>query len=219
QRGGYSPFATESLTEDYELGLTIAEGGGRCRFVRARGTEDGQLIATRAYFPSTLSEVTRQKTRWVHGIALQGWDRVGWSGNAIETWMRARDRRGPWTALVLLTGYLLIILTGLSWIAASSGLTEPIVLTPLLKALLAANLFAFLWRAVWRFAFTASVYGIGEGVLAVLRIPIANVIAIIAGRRAVTAYARTLLGRRVEWDKTRHAHHPARQSTTEEQAA
>ena len=48
--GGGLPFASDSLTEDYELGLAIAAAGGRCRFVRARGA-DGRLIATRAFFP------------------------------------------------------------------------------------------------------------------------------------------------------------------------
>ena len=104
------PFEPDSLTEDYELGLAISEAGGSCRFVRARGDDD-LLIATRAYFPARLDHIVRQKTRWVHGIALQGWDRTGWSGGLIEGWMRARDRRGPLTALVLLMGYTLLALT------------------------------------------------------------------------------------------------------------
>ena len=50
-----------------------------------------------------------------------------------------------------------------------------------------------------RFAFAAREYGAGQGALAVLRLPLANVIAIIAGRRAVFAYARTLGGRAAAW--------------------
>ncbi len=202
------PFASDSLTEDYELGLSVAAAGGTCRFIRARGAQDGKLIATRAYFPSKLGEVTRQKTRWIHGIALQGWDRVGWSGHWVETWMRARDRRGPVTALILLIGYVLIVLAGLGWALAGLGITPAIEFSPLLKTLLFANLFAFVWRAIWRFAFTASIYGAGEGIFAIIRIPVTNVISIIAGRRAVTAYARSLMGRGIEWDKTSHTLHP-----------
>src|SRR3546814_10397441 len=70
--------------------------------------EDDALVATRAYFPDRLDHVVRQKTRWVHGIALQGWDRTGWSLRPAEFWMRLRDRRGPLTALVLLAGYSLL---------------------------------------------------------------------------------------------------------------
>ena len=42
-----------------------------------------------------------------------------------------------------------------------------------------------------------------------LRIPVANIIAIMAGRRALFAYVRTLRGADVSWDKTTHRSHPA----------
>ncbi len=202
------PFASDSLTEDYELGLAIAADGGPCRFVRVRGT-DGRLIATRAFFPHRFDPVARQKSRWVLGIALQGWDRIGWAGGASEFWMRARDRRGPLTALVLLAGYALVLLTGVMGLLVATGMAEPAPLTPLLKALLIANAAAFVWRIALRFAFTAREYGVREGLWAVVRLPLANVIAIIAGRRAVFAYARTLVGRAAVWDKTEHDAHPA----------
>lgn len=209
RRSDRRPFSAESLTEDYELGLGVAATGGVGRFVRARG-EDGLLIATRAFFPSRLDHVVRQKTRWVHGIALQGWDRIGWGSGMVETWMRARDRRGPMTALVLLLGYTLMVLAALSWTAIGLGYGEPVALSPLLKWLLIANLVFFTWRALSRFAFTAREYGTGEGLMAVLRIPVTNIISIMAGRRAVTAYARTLMGSAIVWDKTPHTDHPAR---------
>jgi bacteriophage N4 adsorption protein B len=202
------PFASDSLTEDYELGLAIAAAGGECRFVRARG-EDGRLIATRAFFPDRFESVVRQKCRWVLGIALQGWDRVGWDGGPIERWMRIRDRRGPLTALVLLAGYALVLLTGVMGMAVVSGVSQPVPLTPLLKGLLIANALILVWRLVTRFAFTAREYGTIEGLLAVLRLPLANVIAIIAGRRAVMRYAGTLRGHAAAWDKTEHHLHPA----------
>jgi adsorption protein B len=207
RRGDNAPFASDSLTEDYELGLAITAAGGRGRFVRVRG-DDGRLVATRAFFPNRLEPVVRQKTRWVLGIALQGWDRVGWSGSLREGWMRARDRRGPMTALVLLAGYLLVALTVLGGALALAGAGQPLPLTPLLEALLAANLAAFIWRAAARFAFAAREYGLAEGARAVLRTPLANIIAIMAGRRALAAYVRTLGGRAAVWDKTDHDLHP-----------
>jgi adsorption protein B len=39
---------------------------------------------------------------------------------------------------------------------------------------------------------------------------VTNVIAIMAGRRAVFAYAGTLFGRAAEWDKTPHYRHPVK---------
>lgn len=170
--------------------------------------EDDRLIATRAFFPNRFDHVVRQKSRWVLGIALQGWDRVGWSGGLLDGWMRARDRRGPLAALVLLIGYALVLLTALSGGAWLVGVGEPVPLTPLLKALLLANLAAFAWRAAMRLVFAAQEYGAAEGVAALLRLPLANVIAILAGRRAVFAYARSLRGAVAAWDKTEHDVHP-----------
>jgi bacteriophage N4 adsorption protein B len=204
---GGLPFASDSLTEDYELGLAIAAAGGRCRFVRVRG-DNGRLIATRAFFPHRFENAVRQKARWVLGIALQGWDRVGWDGGFREFWMRARDRRGPMTALVLLVGYALVLLTGIMGVMVIAGFAEPPPLTPLLAAVLIANGFAFSWRIAMRFAFTARDYGLAEAVLAMLRIPLANIIAIISGRRAVFAYVGTLGGDATVWDKTDHDAHP-----------
>ena len=95
------------------------------------------------------------------------------------------------------------------WLASAIGLLRPWRIDPLLVVLLAANFASFIWRAVMRFAFTASEYGWREGVWAVARIPVANVIAIMAGRRALFAYARTLRGAKPLWDKTYHHAHPA----------
>ena len=65
------------------------------------------------------------------------------------------------------------------------------------------------WRLVLRFVFTTREYGLKEGARAIFRIPLANVIAIMAGRRAFAAYWRSLTGGAVDWDKTVHSAHPA----------
>jgi adsorption protein B len=208
--GAGGPFSVESLTEDYELGLRVSEVGGRSRFLRVRGAEDGQLVATRAYFPPRLDQSVRQKGRWVHGIALQGWDRMGWGGGPGEFWMRLRDRRGLLSALVLLAGYLLLTVASISMLLSLFGLERQWALDPLLLALLYANMISFAWRAIVRFGFTAREHGTYEGLRAVLRIPVANVIAIMAAWRALGAYVRTLAGSPVRWEKTEHSAHPAR---------
>jgi adsorption protein B len=207
RRGGDGPFAVECLTEDYELGLRIKGLGGRSRFLRLRG-DDGHLIATRACFPPELDAAVRQKTRWIHGIALQGWDRLGWNAHPVELWMRMRDRRGPLTAIVLAAAYLMLVIGALLWAASLLDLGRPWAPDPLVSLLIAANFVSFIWRAAMRFTFTAREYGWAEGLRAVLRIPVANIITIIAGRRALFAYVRTLGGALPQWDKTRHSAHP-----------
>lgn len=208
QRGRDGPFAAECLTEDYELGLGIAALGGRSRFVRCRAN-DGRLIATRACFPDNLECALRQKTRWIHGIALQSWDRMGWSADPVDLWMRLRDRRGPLIALVLASAYLLLIVATIAWLAHRADLAPALPMTAALTILIAFNSASFVWRTAWRFAFTAREYGWTEGVRAVLRIPVANVITILAGRRAFLDYLATLGGAAPRWNKTRHTIHPA----------
>ncbi len=209
QAGSDAPFDEESLTEDYELGVKVAALGGKSRFLRVRG-EDGHLVATRAYFPSQLGEAVRQKARWMHGIALQGWDRLGWTGGPGEWWMRLRDRRGPLSALVLFAGYTLMTLALVIALLNLAGYAVPWQPSGLLLALLAVNVASFAWRGFMRFAFTTTEFGWREGVRAVLRIPVANVISIMAGYRALFAYTRTLRGEAARWEKTAHDAHPAR---------
>ncbi len=206
--GGDGPFASECLTEDYELGFLFSDRGRRSRFVRERAA-DGSLIATRAYFPSTLETAVRQKTRWIHGIALQGWDRLGWSRRPLDAWMRLRDRKGPLMALVLAVAYVWLCISGILLLAELAGLSGAIVTGSGLRGMLLVCLASMIWRAGMRFAFTAHAYGMAEGLRSIPRMFVANVIAIMAGRRAIVAYARTLRGAPVVWDKTEHDHHPA----------
>lgn len=210
RRGEDGPFAADCLTEDYELGLLVARHGGRGRFLRLRD-DRGDLVATRCYFPSSLTPAIRQKTRWIHGIALQGWDRLGWSRRPVDNWMALRDRRGPLTALVLASAYLLLLVEGVIGLARQFGYSAPPTATPLLEAMLSVCFFSLVWRAAFRCLLTAREYGWAEGLLAVVRIPIANFIAIMAGRGALAAYVRVLLGGQVRWDKTVHDRHPAAQ--------
>ncbi len=206
--GETGPFAPDSLTEDYELGLILSRHGRGSAFLRLRD-DGGELVATRSYFPHRLDGAVRQKTRWIHGIALQGWERMGWIGQSVELWMALRDRRGPLTALVLAAAYLLLLvdglLLGLSW----TGIVRDQPVSPVLASMLGICLVGFLWRTGMRFFFTAREYGVVEGLRAIGRIPVANLITIIAGRRALVAYCRSLRTGRIVWDKTSHDSHPA----------
>jgi len=210
REGDFGPFASECFTEDYELGLLITRLGGRSQFLRCRDA-DGHLIGTRSYFPNTLGTAVRQKTRWIHGISLQGWDRLGWGGGFVERWMALRDRRGPLIAVVLLAAYMLIVVEGmLGLMRWHYGPAMPVITAApaWLRYGMIACMMGSVWRAAMRFMFTAREYGLREGVLAVLRMPLANIVMIMAGRRAVMAYCRSLAGGHVGWDKTEHVAGP-----------
>lgn len=205
---GGKPFAEESLTEDYELGLKIVEAGGRGRFVRVRGS-DGRLVATRAFFPARLDAAVRQKTRWMHGIALQGWDRLGWRREPVDLWMQLRDRRGPLAAILLVLAYALVGVVAIGLALEQIGLIAPPAPTPFLTALLVINMAGLVLRFAVRALFTAREHGWKQGLLAIPRTFVSNIIAIMAGRRALAAYVGTLRGAPIVWDKTEHRDHPA----------
>ena len=206
--GHAGPFAPECLTEDYELGLVMSNEGRGSAFLRLRD-DAGALVATRSYFPNRLGAAVRQKTRWVHGIAFQGWDRMGWSLHPVDIWMALRDRRGPLTALVLASAYVLLALDAVLLVLRGLGKVDVLPLSQPLRWMLLASFAGFVWRAAARALFTTREYGWREGLVSVLRIPVANIIAIMAGRRAVAAYFRSLQDGTVVWDKTAHDAHPA----------
>jgi adsorption protein B len=206
--GEVGPFAPDCLTEDYELGLMMSRQGRGSAFLRLRD-DAGQLVATRSYFPSRLDAAVRQKTRWVHGIAFQGWERIGWSLNPVDIWMALRDRRGPLTALVMAAAYLLLLIDAGLLVLQAFGKANVLELSSPLRLMLIASFFGFVWRASIRAIFTGREYGWREGLMSLLRIPIGNIIAIMAGRRALVAYFRSLQDGRVTWDKTVHDAHPA----------
>lgn len=177
------------------------------RFLRVR-SHDGRLIATRAYFPAQLNQAVRQKTRWMHGVALQGWDRLGWKGDLGGLWMQLRDRRGPLAAILLVVAYVLVAMITVGILLDALGIAEQAEPSPLLRALLIVNLAGFAWRFVARMLFTAREFGWGEGLLAIPRTFVSNIVAIMAGRRALATYIRTLRGAPIVWDKTEHSAHP-----------
>ncbi|MFT4027689.1 MAG: glycosyl transferase family protein [Novosphingobium sp.] len=206
--GGDGPFAAECLTEDYELGWLIARLGGKSRFLRLRDAA-GELVATRAYFPATLEAAVRQKTRWVHGIAFQSWDRLGWSSRPVDIWMAIRDRRGPLTAIVLAMAYVWFAIWTVLAVAKAAGWQSAAPQSLYWSAMLWITTGMLAWRGAVRMAFTAREYGPVEGLRALPRLVVANVIAILASRQAVMAYLRALHGAPVVWDKTTHTLHPA----------
>lgn len=196
------PFAAESLTEDYELGLRLGAVAGKAMFVRIPAVAGSSaVVATRGHFPETLRDAVRQKARWVGGIALDGWERLGWSGRWGERWFRLRDRRGPIAALLLVAGYGAALLWGQMLVARAMGAPVDIQLTPLLAALLKVNMVLLAWRLAMRVGFVTASYGLREGLFAMPRLVVGNIIAILSVRRAVAIHAR---GAPKTWEKTAH---------------
>jgi adsorption protein B len=196
------PFAGTSMTEDYEMGLRLGAIGIKTMFVRLPAEPGSRAaVCSRGHFPASLDAAVRQKARWIGGIAFAGWDQLGWRGGLGERWMRMRDRRGPLAALVMLAGYASALLWAQVALAAALGAGIAVPISPLLAGLLWINGWLLGWRLLMRFAFTTSAHGWREGLRSIPRAVVANLVAMLAARRALAMHSN---GGPIRWDKTAH---------------
>jgi len=207
ETNGGLPFDADSLTEDYELGLKVGMLGARgvlAALPSGTGAERNGLVQITAHFPTTLDAAVRQKSRWIVGIALAGYDRLGWRGGWAERWMRLRDRRALIAALLLCVGYAAIVLTTLLTLSHLAFASPMPHITPFLGTLVSINAMLLVWRVVVRAYFVRQRYGWHESMLSVPRIMAANIVAVMAARRALFRYLAMRRGGRAIWDKTAH---------------
>lgn len=208
-----TPFAADSLTEDYALALELMRAGRRSMFVRlaerpeAYGFSARAIVSTRAYFPDQLASAVRQKARWLIGIVLQSWQSQRWPGSLAARYMLLRDRKAIATALLGAAAYPLAAAMLAYEGARTAGWPAP----PLIPA--GSALAWLLWvngtllavRAAHRAGYVWRLYGWQQALLSLPRIPVANLINCLAALRALRLYAaHRRTGRPLVWDKTRH---------------
>jgi adsorption protein B len=156
-------------------------------------------MATREYFPRNWTAALRQRTRWVTGIALQGWQQFGWSGKPGEIYWLWRDRKG-------LIGNPLSLLANLVFVygLATALWTRA---TPTEDRLGVATLALQILRTVVRMTCVARVYGVLFSLGVPLRAVYANALNSAATLRALGLYTISRIRRRpLRWLKTDHAY-------------
>ena len=200
------PFDASSLTEDYELGLTIGAMGGRTILARTTDPVSGEAVAVRAYFPHQVHAAVRQKARWMTGIALAGWDRTGWARPLRfgDHWMRVRDRRATLAIAVLVVAYCALVFWGASWAGHAIFGGSATGIPAALRWILFFNAGLLAWRTTIRAIFVYRAHGWQEALLSVPRTLVANYISLLAARRALFLYLGILAGAAPRWDKTAH---------------
>jgi adsorption protein B len=191
-------FDTGALTEDYDIGVRLHRLGARQVALPVCGRPP---VATREFFPRRFRAAVRQRTRWVTGNVLQSWERFGWGRDWKEAYWFWRDRKGLLGAPASLLANLIFLL-GL--LGGRLGEIPPL--------LLAANAVLFSLRMASRIRHSARIYGFAFGLLAPLRIPLANLLNTLAVAGAVARFAQSkLLRRPLRWLKTEHAY-PSREA-------
>lgn len=203
QREGGLPFNPDSLTEDYELGLKLRDIGATRTFIRIAGG-DRRPVATQEYFPATIKAAVTQKARWMTGIALSGWDRLGWAGGLVERWMRVRDRQSVLAAVLLFAGYVSFGFWTLLKLPELLSDWAPGAISETLEMVLLFNLAILGWRLAMRFGFVTYAYGWREGLRSIPRTVVGNVIAMLAAWKAIARYRSLGKGGKARWDKTAH---------------
>ena len=192
-------FEPVCLTEDYENGWRLHRLGFRQLFLPI--TKRGSFIATREFFPTRFRAAIRQRTRWTTGIALQGWERHGWSGGLRQVYWLWRDRK-------CLAGSLLSVLTNLICVyGMASGIWDRVTPPHWLWGLLGLTLGFQTVRTSVRIGCSARLYGWRFAAFAPARSIMANVINAAATVQAIRRFATARIrGEALVWLKTEHAY-------------
>ncbi len=193
-------FEPEALTEDYENGLRLFRLGCSQTFVplvHPIGTKD--WVATRELFPQSWAAAMRQRTRWVMGIALQTWERHGWTGTPGEVYWLWRDRKGLLANPLSLLANLVFVygLATAIWQRTSPLSVELCWVTLSIQCI----------RLTVRIACVARVYGLRFSLGVPVRAVHANALNAVATFNAVGRYLLARAQNRpLKWLKTDHAY-------------
>ena len=200
-------FDAECLTEDYETGFRIFAAGFRQLFVPIRFQPCGP-VATREYFPRRARAAVRQRSRWVTGIALQGWQRHGWRVPRRQLYWLWRDRKGLAGNLISLAANGLLLASAATYgysVAAGQAWLFAAATPPWIPAMCTASLGLAVVQTSLRAYFSTQIYGAAFACLAPLRIFWANAVNCAATLAALGQFARARLKRRsLAWRKTDH---------------
>lgn len=220
-------FNDGSLTEDYDFATRLSIDGFDTRFIRPvlrrkeireKGwfrkqlveEEREEIISTREYFPDELRPAVRQKSRWILGISIQGWQQIGWRGGFWNRYMLLRDRKTLLTSQVNVLGYL--VLAGFFFLYVLQFLYPDELSYPgivetgtWLWYVILADTFFLVWRLILRAHCVYVVYGWAQALWSAPRLVWGNFISFFATTRAIWLWLRAkLFGRPFTWEKTMH---------------
>ncbi len=226
---GVRLFNERSLTEDYDFALRLALAGYRTRFLmpvlertvmeRSRVGRERlierrvtEIVATREYFPDEFGAAVRQKSRWILGISIQGWQQLGWPGGFWMRYMLLRDRKTLLTSQINVLGY--VVLAGFFFLAVLGAIYPddyryPAIVVPgtWLWNVILVDTFFLVWRLILRAHCVWAVYGPAPAIWSMPRLVWGNLIGFAATNRAIWLWLRSkVTGRRLTWEKTAHVY-------------
>ena len=207
-------FEPTSLTEDYESGIRIHALGFRQRFCPLAAV-NGDLTATREYFPRNFRSAVRQRTRWVMGIAHQAGTKPVARLATTRYWFW-RDRKGVVTNPLGLATNFFFAAGMVTWLWSCARHTEWVLRaqSSVVAGLCVATFVLQCVRLAVRMECVRRIFGVQFAVLVPLRSFHANLLNTLATVEAVRGYAAAKLHNRpLVWLKTEHAY-PNREALT-----
>ena len=222
-------FNVNSLTEDYEFGLRMGRYGLKQIFAkqviirrsverksrwtgRVRQKTIRDYVAILEYFPDRFLQAVRQKSRWILGINLQGWESLGWPGPLMRNYGLARDRKAVFSNTAIFLGYLVFLIMIFIWVMREL-FPDSYHYPPLVEKdtwlwyLILVDTFFLLLRFVQRAIWVRWVYNGKEALLSAPRLLWGNIINVTATARALFLWTRSkFTGSSIQWDKTAHVY-------------
>ena len=200
-------FDPECLTEDYQNGYQLHALGYTQIFVPVHFAPDGP-VATREYFPGRWRAAIRQRSRWVTGIALQGWQKIGWRVPWCQVYWLWRDRKGLVGNLVtpVANAVLLYSIGRYLWLPEPGDWPASQLPHWVMRSCM-VTLWISLFQGLIRTACCASIYGWAFASLAPIRMLWGNLVNSFATVVALGQFWAASHARRVPaWKKTEHVY-------------
>ncbi len=206
-------FDVSSVTEDYLMGISLKDFPGRKIFLQqevALPQEQKEPLATREFFPQSFRASTRQKSRWIMGISLQGW-KAGWSNSFGTNYFLFRDRKAFIGNFVTVFGYLIVLAFIISELI--NRFSNWYYMPPLIELnsffvyLIGIVFVLFIWRIFNRFYASYKIYGLAHASLVLPRLLYGNILNFCATLLALKRFLKAWrTGTTPAWGKTEHAY-------------
>ena len=184
-----------TVTEDYILGVEAKRAGFKAAFAAVSADDPRGLdfVATREFFPKTLSASIKQKTRWVYGWEGDGWDK----------YFFVRDRKGMVTNFLPPVSLALLMML---FMGAFDLTDMPYEWQYWFNLSILFNMFALVMRYFIRVGACHQVYGTWDLLGIALRWPVALYINMAAVYRAWITYVGVsrFATQPIVWSKTAH---------------
>ncbi|MEQ1723491.1 MAG: glycosyltransferase [Pseudobdellovibrio sp.] len=208
-------FKEDTVTEDYHLGLVYNEMGFKCNFGcfsyeikdQKTGKTTIEYIATREYFPQKIKQSVKQKSRWIAGISLQGFENLKWrSTGFMGSYFLWRDRKGLFGSFLFVSSFIFTVYFLVTWF--TTGVwpwLEYQKLNPLFSNLMLLNLILAIFRILQRVYLVSKVYTFKTALFVPLRWIFSNFINTASGFSAIYNFSKSkVTGKSLAWTKTEH---------------